>query len=224
MTALSLLTALVAVLACLGNFIKIGPFPITLTLCPIIIGAALYGPSAGALLGFVFGVVTLITGILAWDGGAYMMLVNANAFWAVLLCLSKGTAAGWISGLVYRAAAGRKIVRRAFPSENVKNSEASSVDSETGKESAGEADLSGGSKLAVVLAGIACPVTNTGIFLLVTLLVFRDTLAAWAGGTDLLIYAFTGLTGVNFLVELTVNMLLASAVTMIVQYAAKRKS
>ncbi len=51
MTGLSLLTAIIAVLTVLGNFVRFGPFPITLALAPIIIGAAMYGPSAGAILG-----------------------------------------------------------------------------------------------------------------------------------------------------------------------------
>lgn len=45
MTALSFLSALIAVLSIVGNYLKIpiGPLtvPITLTLCPIIIGGAL---------------------------------------------------------------------------------------------------------------------------------------------------------------------------------------
>lgn len=188
LTALSLLSALVAVLSCLGNFIKLGPFPITLTLCPIIIGAALYGPSAGALLGGVFGVVTLITGILGWDGGAVMMLINANAVALLILCLGKAVAAGWTAGTVYRLL------------------------SRKGRE-----------KAAVVAAGILCPLTNTGIFILFMLTVYRETLAVWAGGSNALMYVFTGLAGINFLVELAVNMILSSAITMIIQYAVRRR-
>lgn len=188
LTALSLLAALVAVLACLGNFIKLGPFPITLTLCPIIIGAALYGPSAGAFLGGVFGIVTLLTGILGWDGGAVMMLINASAVGLVILCLGKAIAAGWAAGTVYRLLA-----------------------------------RNGREKTAVVVAGIVCPLTNTGIFILFMLTVFRKTLAVWAGGSNALVYVFTGLAGINFLVELAVNMILSSAITMIIKYALHRR-
>ena len=41
LTGLALLTAIVAVLQVVATFIKFGPFPITLALAPIIIGAAL---------------------------------------------------------------------------------------------------------------------------------------------------------------------------------------
>lgn len=194
LTALSLLTALVAVLACLGNFIKVGPCPISLTLCPIIIGAALYGPSAGALLGAVFGAVTIITGILGWDGGVVMLLMGVNPVACVLVCVAKSTAAGFLAGLVYRAAS-------RFGKENEKKN----------------------SKTAVILAGIVCPVVNTGIFVLGMLIFWMDTLAAWAGGSNVVVYALTGLTGINFLVELAINMILASSITLIIQYASGRR-
>ena len=187
LTALSLLSAIVAVLAALGNFLRIGPFPITLVLAPIIIGAAMYGPKAGALLGGVFGVVTIITGILGWDGGAVMLLMSANAFWTVFFCILKGVLAGWTAGLVYKALAGKSPLA------------------------------------AVILAGIVCPVVNTGVFTFCMLVCFRDILASWAGGKDVITYILFGLTGVNFLVELAVNMILASGITTIVRYGKGQK-
>ena len=60
LTGLALLTAIVAVLQVVASFIKFGPFTITLALAPILIGAALYGPKAGAYLGGVFGLVVLM--------------------------------------------------------------------------------------------------------------------------------------------------------------------
>ena len=49
---LALLTAVVAVLAYFGGFIKIGGLAsISLTLIPVVIGSALCGPWAGAWLG-----------------------------------------------------------------------------------------------------------------------------------------------------------------------------
>ena len=67
LTGLALLTAIVAVLQVVATFIKFGPFPITLALAPIIIGAALFGPKAGAYLGGVFGFVVLLACIMGWD-------------------------------------------------------------------------------------------------------------------------------------------------------------
>ena len=56
--------------------------------------------------------------------------------------------------------------------------------------------------LGVILAALISPIANTGIFIIGMLLFFKDTLAAWAGGSDLLTYIIMGLTGINFLIEL----------------------
>ena len=59
---LALLTALTAVLSYFGGFIKIGGLAsISLTLIPVVLGAALCGPYAGAWLGGVSGVVFFLT-------------------------------------------------------------------------------------------------------------------------------------------------------------------
>ena len=95
LVGVALFTAIVVVLQLLGQFIKFGPFSISLTLIPIVIGAALYGVSAGAWLGFVFSVVVLFT-----DSAAFLA-INPAATVAVVLI--KGTLAGLCAGLVYKA-------------------------------------------------------------------------------------------------------------------------
>ena len=62
LTGLALFTAIVVVLQFLGAFVRFGPFSISLVLIPIVVGAALYGPLAGAWLGVVFGLVVLLSG------------------------------------------------------------------------------------------------------------------------------------------------------------------
>ena len=62
LTFMAVFTALVAILAYLGGFIKIGGLAsISLTLIPVVLGAALCGPSAGAWLGAVAGAVFFMT-------------------------------------------------------------------------------------------------------------------------------------------------------------------
>ena len=100
---LSLFSAIIVVLTVLGNFVRFGPVPITLSLAPIIIGAAVYGSSAGALLGGVFGLVVLLGGIFGWDGGTVMLLMGLNPIGCILICIGKGILAGYLSGLAYRA-------------------------------------------------------------------------------------------------------------------------
>ena len=51
MVGIAVLAALVVVLQLLSSVIKIGTVSITLTLIPIVVGAAFYGPGAGAILG-----------------------------------------------------------------------------------------------------------------------------------------------------------------------------
>lgn len=91
---MGLLTAIVVVLQLVASQIKFGPFSITLCLAPIIIGAALFGWKSGVWLGFVFGLVVLLTG----DAAAFMAVNIPGTIVTVLL---KGAAAGLVGGLVY---------------------------------------------------------------------------------------------------------------------------
>lgn len=100
MVGVALLIAIVVVLQLLGQFIKLGPVSITLVLLPIVVGAAVYGPSAGAILGFAFGVVVLLQPDTAFFYG--MSVIGT-----VVTVLVKGTLCGWIAGLTYRAFANK---------------------------------------------------------------------------------------------------------------------
>ena len=75
----------------------------------------------------------------------------------------------------------------------------------------------------VILAALVSPIANTGIFIIGMLLFFKDTLAAWAGGSDLLTYIILGLTGVNFLIELGVNMVLSPVIVKIIEAVKKTR-
>ena len=73
-----------------------------LVVVPIVMGAALYGPQTGALLGAAFGVVVVIGCISGTDvGGA--MVFQANPILCVLVVMGKGILAGFLSGVVYAA-------------------------------------------------------------------------------------------------------------------------
>ena len=92
----ALFTAIVFVLQWFGMSIRFGPFSISLVLIPIVVGAALYGTGAGAWLGFVFGLVVLLTG----DAAAFLVV---NPLGTILTVLVKGTMAGLCAGLVFKA-------------------------------------------------------------------------------------------------------------------------
>ena len=76
-------------------------------------------------------------------------------------------------------------------------------------------------KLGVLISGIVCPVVNTGLFIVGMLVFFFDTLSGWAGGQNMLLYIIMGLTGINFLVELGVNVLLAAGIERIIRAGRK---
>ena len=78
-------------------------------------------------------------------------------------------------------------------------------------------------KLAVTLAAIVCPIVNTGLFILGMYVFFLSTLEAWAGGMNVLYFAIIGLTGINFLVELAVNLILSSGITGLIRYGKNRR-
>jgi uncharacterized membrane protein len=64
---------------------------------------------------------------------------------------------------------------------------------------------------AMVCAAIVCPLVNTGIFLAGMFLWFMDVLKVWAGGSDVAGYVLSGLIVINFLPELTINIVFSPA-------------
>lgn len=93
---IALLTALVAVLAYFGGFIKIGGLAsISLTLIPVVLGAALCGPIAGAWLGGVAGAVFFMTA----DAVFWLELSIPGTIVTVMV---KGILSGLAAGLVFR--------------------------------------------------------------------------------------------------------------------------
>lgn len=91
----AIMTALVIVLQLLGQFIKLGPFSVSLVLVPIVVGAAMCDFKIGAWLGFVFGVVVLLSG----DAAAFLAV---DVWGTVVTVLVKGTLCGLCAGLCYK--------------------------------------------------------------------------------------------------------------------------
>lgn len=97
---LAMLIALIAVLQFTGASIPLGLVPLTFVLIPIVVGAFLLGPIDGAILGFVFGLITVIQ---TPQNDILMLLFNANPIIYVIIAISKATLAGFLSGLIYKA-------------------------------------------------------------------------------------------------------------------------
>ena len=178
----AVLTALVIVLQYLGQFIRFGPFSISLVLVPIVIGAAMCGPKISTWLGFIFGIA-----VLATDAAAFLAISVPGTVITVLL---KGMAAGFVAG----------IVCRALEKKN--------------------------RTLAVILAAILCPIANTGIFLLGCVAFFLEPLKEWGAGAgfeNVFAYLIFGMVGVNFLVEMGINVFLSPVVVRLLNVGKKIK-
>ena len=92
---LGILTALVVVLQFVSMGLRFTAFSITLTLIPIVVGAALFGWKWGAWLGFVFGVTVLLTG----DAAAFLAI---NIPGTIITVLVKGAMSGLCAGFAYK--------------------------------------------------------------------------------------------------------------------------
>ena len=102
LVGMGILTALVIVLQTFASGFKIGTFSPPLALIPIILGAVLFGEIAGAILGLVFGIVVVIAVISGAEAFSTLML-NLNPTMTIAICLIKGTAAGYFSGIACKA-------------------------------------------------------------------------------------------------------------------------
>ena len=77
-------------------------------------------------------------------------------------------------------------------------------------------------RFAVYTAAILCPVCNTGIFLLGCQFFFLETIAEWGkalGFEDVYAYMFLGLAGINFVIEVVVNIVLAPVIVRLIKAA-----
>ena len=198
----AILTALVIVLQFMGSFVRFGPFSISLVLIPIVIGAATCGVGTGAWLGFVFGVVVLISG----DAAAFL---TVDAVGTVVTVLVKGTACGLCAGLAYH------FIFNAFGKYSEKQIDR--MKSDFGLCPKCEAGVfkfisRNNTYVSVIVAAIVCPVVNTGIFLIGCLLFFMDTGTVWAGGSNVAHYMIFGLVGGNFLFEVLFNIVLSPVI------------
>lgn len=74
--------------------------------------------------------------------------------------------------------------------------------------------------LAVLAAAIVCPIVNTGIFLLGCLVFFLETINGWgvaAGFDNVGAYLIFGMVGINFLIEMGVNIVLSSVIVRLIR-------
>ena len=184
-TITGLMLAVVIILQFLIGSIKIGVVNFTFVLVPIVIGGLVAGKLVGAILGFSFGLITFIMGLVGLDPFT-LFLISENPFMTAIICLGKGTACGFVPALVFSLLKNKNVY------------------------------------VAVVVSAILAPVVNTGLFILGAMCMWSTiNVLAVASGTDVIYFLFIICAGINFLVELAINLVCAPALYRV--YTAVRR-
>ena len=204
---LAMLTALIVVLQLLGTFLMgITGLPMSLVLIPIVVGAFSLGPKEGAFLGIMFGIMTIVMGFTGADAFTSTLFYNFGIGKCIITVLICLLKAG-LAG--FGSGMVYKLLNKAFRGKYV--------------------------TLTTVLASIAAPIINTGVFVIGMLLFFfNDTadiqlaLAEKFGEqltsvTPSLEYIFLVLAGMNFVMEFIINLTLSPAIIRIIDVIKKKK-
>ncbi len=88
------------------GFLKIGIVEITFNMIPVVIGAIVIGPAAGAFLGALFGAASFWQCFGQSTFGT--LLFGVNPFFTVLICFVPRILAGLLPGLIFRAMTKKK--------------------------------------------------------------------------------------------------------------------
>lgn len=98
---LALLIAIMLTLELTGlGMIRLGPLEMTILQFPVIVGAILMGPRAGAGLGLVFGLISFWECFGKSQFGT--TLFSINPFFTFLVCVPTRTLMGFLCGLIYQ--------------------------------------------------------------------------------------------------------------------------
>ena len=98
---MAILIAIMLVLAITPlGYLKVGAIEITFMTIPVVIGAILLGPAAGAFLGGVFGLTSFIQcfGMSAFGAA----LLGINPFLTFLVCMVPRILMGYLAGVIFR--------------------------------------------------------------------------------------------------------------------------
>lgn len=75
--------------------------------------------------------------------------------------------------------------------------------------------------IAVLVAAIIAPIMNSGFFILGCLLFFADFAKQLAGDTNVLVFILVGFVGINFFIELGVNLVLSPTIVKLIRIGKK---
>ena len=206
---LSMLAALIVVLQFLGTLLSGWTgLPMSFVLIPIVVGAIIISPTAGAILGAIFGIMTVAMGLLSLDPFTSILMYNFGVWKmivVIIICFVKATVAGLGAGCIY------KLLNTLFKGKN--------------------------KTLTTVLSSVSAPIINTGIFVLGMFLFFFNDMdaiqLALAKLSDPEIqsivavpaakYIVLGLAGWNFVSEFAINLIISPAVVKVADIVVNKK-
>ena len=102
LTQLALLAAIEIVLAYTPlGYLRVGPLSLSFLTVPVAIGACVLGPTAGAVLGGVFGITSYINAI---TGGSVMTaaMFQVNPLTCAITCILTRVVMGYLTGWLFR--------------------------------------------------------------------------------------------------------------------------
>lgn len=102
MVEMALLIAIILIMAFTPiGYIRTLGLEITLIVVPVAVGAVTLGPTAGAVLGAVFGITSFIQCFGMSPFGA--VLLSINPICTFIVCVLSRILMGWLTGLLYQA-------------------------------------------------------------------------------------------------------------------------
>ncbi|MED9904524.1 MAG: ECF transporter S component [Lachnospiraceae bacterium] len=100
MVQMAILIAIILLMAFTPiGYIRTGALSITFIMIPVVIGAMILGPAAGALLGTVFGLTSFAQCFMGDVFGA--TLVNINPIFTFITCVLARTLTGYLTGVLF---------------------------------------------------------------------------------------------------------------------------
>lgn len=178
---IAILLASEIVLQVIGNYIALGPVSINLSLVTIALGAIMYGPWCGLLLG-------VFNSLFVFLSPYTMPFYEASVVGTIVTVLIKSSAAGFFSGILYHLL------------KKVNN------------------------LLATIVAAISIPLINTGLFIVGSLIFFMDYVrSVTPEGQNAIYFLFIGMTGWNFIFEISVTAILTYPIYRLITFYNQRK-
>ena len=101
MVQLTILAAIVLLMAFTPfGYLQFGAMKITFLMIPVVIGAIILGPSAGAVLGGIFGATSFVQCFgMDWFGTT---LMGINPIYTFIMCMVPRILMGWLCGLIFK--------------------------------------------------------------------------------------------------------------------------